>query len=514
MSLDAKREALGERTADPPSLPEIAALAATIGALSEAGASRSPRETRSVEQERLEAQLRFRRVLGVACGMWLSFTAIDWISVEHLGGPPFTYFLALRVAVLGVVAPVLYRLYRRPAPSAQLVAILDVVAYTTPSIGIALMCAAFHGLASPYAPGLCLVLLARTVAAQEPWRRGLVMAGIPVLSFYVVLLSSALVLPGVAAQLHSAPARTTLILSSAYILGTYVILVVGGNVVWSLRQQIFEARSLGRYRLKRLLASGGMGDVWVAYHPGLKRDVAVKILRHEAWSDVAVRRFEREVRATTQLSHPNTVRIFDYGVSDDGLWYYAMELLEGESVAALVAREGALATGRALRLIGQAARALAEAHAKGIVHRDVKPENLLVTTAGGEPDFVKVLDFGIASVAMAEGDAKLTRTGAVMGTLAWLAPEAIRGDAIDARADVYALGAILYLMLAGRPPFEHETAVAVMSAHLHERPAPPSSKRGGPLPHELEAIVLRCLEKDPEARYPTAEALAEALEGR
>src|SRR5262249_2757478 len=158
--------------------------------------------------------------------------------------------------------------------------------------------------------------------------------------------------------------------------------------------------SLGRYKLKTRIGEGGMGEVWVAYHNGLKRDVAVKILRNDDDDDAdatqAVTRFEREVRATTELTHPNTVRLYDYGVTDDGLCYYVMELLSGENLESLAARDAPLPSARAIHLLLQAARALAEAHARGIVHRDVKPANIFVTNAGGEDDFVKVLDFGIA----------------------------------------------------------------------------------------------------------------------
>ena len=308
----------------------------------------------------------------------------------------------------------------------RLLTALDVVGYSLSSMTLALMCAEFRGLESPYLPGMCLVLLCRSVTAQDPWRRGWLMSGAPVFSFYAVLLGSALVVPRLAAQFRNPAALTTLGLNSSYVLGTYMFLVLGGHVVWSLRRQIFEARNLGRYRLKRKLASGGMGDVWVAYHPGLKRDVAVKILRNDVRgeSKSAVRRFEREARATADLQHPNTIRVFDYGATEDGLLYYVMELLDGETLADHVGRVGPLPPARAVHIIGQAARALAEAHERGIVHRDVKPENLFLTSLGGEHDFVKVLDFGIAKMADDAGGA-VTRTGFLLGTPLYMSPEVL-----------------------------------------------------------------------------------------
>jgi serine/threonine-protein kinase len=254
-----------------------------------------------------------------------------------------------------------------------------------------------------------------------------------------------------------------------------------------------------------------MGDIWVAHHAGLKRDVAVKILRPDAQERMgsAVSRFEREVRATTELMHPNTVRLFDYGVTEDGLWYYVMELLEGETLGAHVARVGPLPPARALHVIGQAARALGEAHERGIVHRDIKPENLFLTSLGGEHDFIKVLDFGIAKVTAV--DATVTGTGWILGTPAYVSPEAAMGKIVDARSDVYALGAVLYFLLCGRPPFECDNAAMTIMAHVSEDPEPPSLKLGHVLPHDIEAVVMRAMHKEPSERYASASDFALAL---
>ena len=286
---------------------------------------------------------------------------------------------------------------------------------------------------------------------------------------------------------------------------------MGSHLTWTLRSQVFEARNLGRYRLRRLIATGGMGEVWLAYHPGLKRDVAVKILKPEEQerSQSALARFEREVRATSELTHPNTVRVFDYGTTDDGLWYYVMELLEGETVAEHVARLGPLPPARAVHIVGQVARALAEAHGRGIVHRDIKPENLFLTSMGGEHDFVKVIDFGIAKVESADGN--MTGTGWVMGTPAYMSPEVAMGAPADARSDVYGLGEVFYFMLCGKPPFRADNVAALIFAQVHQQVVSPSRILGRQLPADVEAVVMRSLEKDPGERFPTAAEFALAL---
>ncbi|MGH7271707.1 MAG: serine/threonine-protein kinase, partial [Polyangiaceae bacterium] len=383
--------------------------------------------------------------------------------------------------------------------------------YTADAGAIALMCVDFRGLASPYVPGVCLVLLSRTVTGQDPWRRGLVMTGVPVATFFILLFGAALLSPRTASQFRDPAAIATLLVNTAYVLSTYAVLVVGGHIVWALKRQVFEARSLGRYRLKKRIAAGGMGDVWLAYHPGLKRDVAVKILRPDAIekSSHALARFEQEVSATTQLLHPNTIRIFDFGKTEDGLWYYVMELLEGETIAEIVSRLGPMDPARAIHIVGQAARALGEAHERGIVHRDVKPENIFLTALGGEHDFVKVLDFGIAKVENPE--VAMTLTGSVLGTPAYISPEVAMGLPADARSDVYGLGILLFFMLCGKPPFEGESAGAVLLAHASESPPSPSGILGRRLPSDVEAVVMRAIEKDPAHRYPNASEFALAI---
>jgi eukaryotic-like serine/threonine-protein kinase len=298
-------------------------------------------------------------------------------------------------------------------------------------------------------------------------------------------------------------------------LGTIsAIAVYGSHKISQLRQQAFEARKLGQYRLGRRLGSGGMGEVYLAEHVLLKRPCAVKVIRPEHagdWQTLA--RFEREVRATATLTHGNTVEIFDYGHAEDGTFYYVMEYLPGLNLQQLVARHGPLSPARAVRMLRQVCAALREAHGLGMVHRDIKPSNLIACERGGVHDVIKLLDFGLVRPAFeTDADVRLTGQGVLTGTPAYMSPEQARGrDEIDARSDIYSLGAVAYFLLTGRPPFVGETMVDVIVAHATEAPAPLSVHRA--VPDDLEAIVLRCLKKEPAMRFQDATSLESALAG-
>ena len=377
------------------------------------------------------------------------------------------------------------------------------------NVGVALIGAKVGGLSSPYHVGV-VVLVAALGLTPARWQRLLPVMLVAVFAYPVALLGYLALDPLVRARMFVPGALIDLESSVLVNVITGVLSLVGANLSWELRQQVFESRSIGRYELRRKLGAGGMGEVWAAWHKGLKREVALKILR--AASSDGAQRFDREVQAMTELTHPHTVRVFDYGSTEDGILYYAMELLRGENLTALVLREGALAPSRALYLVTQAARALAEAHRRGMVHRDVKPDNLFVTQAGDEGDYLKVLDFGIVKRSEEPGAASLTQTGAIAGTPAYIAPEVVRGETIDARADVYALGGVLYFLLTGEGPFQAASAVALMMAHLHEPVRSPRELAKHDIPDDVEAIVLRCLAKDPGERYSHAGALADALD--
>jgi serine/threonine-protein kinase len=308
-----------------------------------------------------------------------------------------------------------------------------------------------------------------------------------------------------------------LLLYLAMYMGVAVaIATYGSHRIEVLRQEAFEARKLGQYRLKQRLGSGGMGEVYLAEHALLRRPCALKLIRPErAGDEQHLRRFEREVQAMATLTHPSTVEIYDYGHAADGTFYYVMEYLPGLNLDQLVQRHGPLPPARAVHLLRQVCGALAEAHAVGLVHRDIKPGNILACERGGRHDVAKLLDFGLVQTHNLAGSGaeatRLTQTGAIAGTPAYMAPEQAAGKMdLDARADIYSLGAVAYFLLTGRPPFVRETPLLTLLAHLTDSLPPPRELRPD-LPADLEAVVLRCLEKDPTPRFPDAESLERAL---
>ena len=258
-----------------------------------------------------------------------------------------------------------------------------------------------------------------------------------------------------------------------------------------------------RYRLVRMVGSGGMGTVWEAEDEILGRPVAVKVLSESLGAEEhAVRRFEREARAAARLSGPHVAAVYDFGRSE-GRPYIVMELVRGETLADRLAREGPLLPQEAARIATQVAEALEEAHGAGIVHRDVKPGNVMLTPAGD----VKVMDFGIAAAAWA---VRVTTSGLVLGTPSYLAPEQAKGEKTTPASDVYALGAMLYEMVAGRPPFVAESPVAVALAHVRDVPTPLDQVADG-VPANIAAVSMAALDKDPAERPPSAAAFASML---
>ena len=309
------------------------------------------------------------------------------------------------------------------------------------------------------------------------------------------------------------------LMSWRYVSTNILIVLVGAvlatyasHVLNNLRKEVHEAKQYGQYQLLSKLGSGGMGDVFLAEHVLMKRPCALKLIRTEASADPkALARFEREVKTTASLTHPNTIEIYDYGLTDDGTFYYVMEYLPGLSLDQLLAEYGPLPPGRVIYLLRQACSALAEAHAAGLIHRDLKPGNLCISERGGQCDFVKVLDFGLVKRVHEPRAAQLTADHVVSGTPLYMAPEQALGDEkVDARSDLYALGAIAYHMLSGQPPFQDENPMAVMIAHARQEVLPISCHRAD-VPDDLQQVVLRCLAKSPADRYADAKELEQAI---
>lgn len=286
------------------------------------------------------------------------------------------------------------------------------------------------------------------------------------------------------------------------------------HVIYGLRRSVREARKLGRYTLVEKLGAGGMGVVYRAEHAMLRRPTAVKLLEPHQMGAHGLARFEREVQLTAKLTHPNTIAIYDYGRTPDGVFYYAMELVDGLDLEALVRAHGPQPAARVVHLLRQACGSLAEAHAAGLVHRDVKPSNLVVSRRVGQGDVLKVLDFGLVKDGRPdqEEDAALSRTGAVLGTPLYLSPEAITApERVGPASDLYAIGAVAYWLLTGEPVFDGPTVIALCASHLTEPPRPLRERRPD-VPAELERVVLACLAKSPDQRPASATALAEALD--
>jgi tRNA A-37 threonylcarbamoyl transferase component Bud32 len=365
-----------------------------------------------------------------------------------------------------------------------------------------------------------LILFVPAGSVPEPQLRGMVM----LLSVNLMLFTRAIFIPSSTSRTLAVSAAAALPLAAwavanesvrmsvwkvAWLLAAIAVATAGSAVIYGLRRQVRHALQLGQYTLEEKLGEGGMGVVYRARHAMLARPTAVKLLRPERVGEASLRRFEREVQLTAGLSHPNTVSVFDFGRTPDGVFYYAMEYLDGLSLEEVVGGDGPQPPARVVHVLQQVLGALAEAHGIGLVHRDVKPGNVILCERGGVPDVAKVLDFGL--VKDLEADTGLSRDGSLLGTPLYLAPEAIRSPAADARADIYSVGAVAYFLLTGRNVFEGATVIEICSQHLHQAPVPPSERLGRGLPERLEAWVLACLEKDPARRPRSAVAAADRL---
>ena len=292
-----------------------------------------------------------------------------------------------------------------------------------------------------------------------------------------------------------------------------LVLIVrrSARVIFGLRKRVTQ---LGQYTLDEQIGAGGMGVVYKASHAMLRRPTAVKLLPLERAGEQNLRRFEREVQFTSQLSHPSTIVIYDYGRTPDGEFYYAMEYVDGITLSRLVAKDGSQREARVIHVLMQACGSLAEAHAAGHVHRDIKPSNLMLCERGGVQDVVKVLDFGLVRELQPAADVSLADSDSFTGTPLYLPPEAIKGPGlVDQQSDLYQLGAVAYFLITGQHVFTGDSVVEICGHHLHTLPELPSERLGRTVAADLEELILQCLEKEKSHRPAGAAALREALAG-
>jgi eukaryotic-like serine/threonine-protein kinase len=293
---------------------------------------------------------------------------------------------------------------------------------------------------------------------------------------------------------------------------TVAVATIAARVIHGLQQRVREANEIGQYRLEEKIGEGGMGVVYRARHALLRRPTALKVLPVARSGEQAIKRFEQEVQLTSALTHPNTIAIYDFGRTPDGVFYYAMEYLDGMTFDEVVRYAGPLPAARVVHLLTQVCGALMEAHALGLVHRDIKPANLMLCTRGRIPDHVKVLDFGLVKE-QHTADAGLSMAGTLLGTPAYLPPEAVLDPSkVDGRSDLYAVGAVGYFLLSGTAVFEGCTLMEVCAKHLHSEPDPLSRRVREPVPAQLERIILQCLAKKPAERPASAGELRSMLQ--
>jgi serine/threonine-protein kinase len=440
----------------------------------------------------------------LAGGTWFILSLVYAISVAH-GHPtsytPFSLGGSLHLSN-GLLAAMLWLTTRgRPRNGATLHA-LDIGTTTGLMMVWSSSGASVPPPVGPFIGLLAFTIgtLARAIVVPSTARRTLVLGVCGTLMLITALFARAGSDPGA--------------IGSAIALGCWASSAVGlatlaSHTIFGLRREVREANVLGQYTLETKIGEGGMGAVWRARHALLRRPTAIKLLPLDRMGDEAIRRFEREVQFTARLTHPNSVAIYDYGRTREGIFYYAMELLEGMDLERLVAAHGALPPGRVVHVLSQICGALAEAHDQGLVHRDVKPANVLLSPRRNEHEFAKIVDFGLVkSLDLSSPAPAVSSTQTITGTPLYMAPEAIRTpDAVDARSDLYSLGAVAWFLLVGRPPFEGNSVIEVCSQHLHAAPDRPSSVLGKAVPADLEDIVLACLEKQASDRPSDARVL-------
>ena len=389
------------------------------------------------------------------------------------------------------------------------------VARVTHAAGLVIVAGAFSGMAyefggptSIYVHGVAVISMVRSAVVPASFRNAFGHGLLTVAVFPLVFVAFYASDP--AAYAHWITRGELSLFGAQYLVALLSISTgaLGSHTSWLAQKQLFQARKLGRYRLQAPIGRGGQGEVWLARDTAAQRNVALKVLRSSRATPFALRLFEREAELASKLESPHTVRIHDFGASDDGVYYIAMEHLDGADLHALCRGHGPMSAGRVIRFAIQACHSLEEAHGKGLVHRDIKPSNLFAARVGDAYDHLKLLDFGLAR--SFEDDESLTGAGVLHGTLAYMAPERCRGARATPASDLYGLGATLYELLAGAPPFAGGDA-ELIAQQLAAAPDRERLRARG-VPADLERVVMRCLAKDPRERFASAAELRAALE--
>jgi serine/threonine-protein kinase len=515
LTVEAPRQSL---SADGASTAQLELSARRRVALVEGSTPHMSSETRSLLRRRLRT---VAVLLFIGFGTFLLWSMVRWKITEHLEGDYRWVFFSL-VGVTSLMALAAWKLCAKCDLSLTKLRIAEAVVFGAPAaffFALSYYKLAYYAMldeghahvASPLAAWV-LLIFCYAVFVPNNWKRAAWVIG--------AMAAAPLVVMGIVA--YQCTAYSHLLSTEDFddapveqaILMTIVAMVaiVGVHTINTLRHEAFVAKQLGQYRLKRLLGSGGMGEVYLAEHQMMKRPCAVKVIRPEKAGDPQVlARFEREVRATAKLSHWNSIDIYDYGRTPDGTFYYVMEFLPGHNLGELVREHGTLPASRILYLMRQVCDALAEAHSHGLVHRDIKPANIYCAYRGGVFDVAKLLDFGLAKPLTDANDSGLTQEGSITGSPLFMSPEQAGSEEVDGRSDIYSLGAVMYFMATGKAPFEYASPLKVMIAHASEDPEPPRYLNGD-IPTELEEVILRSLEKRPADRYQTVAELREALD--
>ena len=452
-----------------------------------------------------ERRKSFRRFIGMSVVAWTLFIITD-VFAARIHDASLAYLVALRLIGTGFGLAMYLACASEKLPG-WVVTLMETATPILAAALVSLGAIPCGGALSPLTLGVTMIAVTRGVL-PSPWQRTLPAAMGAALMFPLVMLIASRFVPFVAEQLADPVVRWTFLQASVFLCLGGVVAAGGSHLLWSAKEQIYQARRLGQYRLVARIGSGGMGEVWMARQMPLNRRVALKILKESTLKDpAALRRFKREAEAASSLQHAHTIKVFDFGASDDGVFFIAMELLDGMDLEAIVERVGPMPAARVVHLARQICDSLTEAHARGIIHCDLKPANLFVTRVGDDYDYAKVLDFGLARLNATDSHATVD---SMRGTPAFMPPEIVKGETPSPASDIYSMGAVLYWMITGSPVFRGNFHEAVV-AHVEREPEKPSDRLNDYVPPDLEAIILKCLAKTTEERYPSAKELGEAL---